>query len=103
MKFLYIGIAALGLAIAVLVVQKGNKEIVYNKLTPEEEKVIVHKGTEPPFTGKYNSHKAAGTYTCRRCNAPARSEETRESVASRGVRVTVLLDNAGLRGDLATG
>ncbi len=42
----------------------------YNKLTPEEERVIVHKGTERPFTGEYNSNKQAGTYVCRRCNAP---------------------------------
>ena len=42
----------------------------YNELTPEEERVIVHKGTERPFTGEYENNKAAGTYICRRCNAP---------------------------------
>lgn len=42
----------------------------YNKLTPEEEKVIVHKGTEPPFSGEYESTSDAGTYLCRRCNTP---------------------------------
>ncbi len=40
----------------------------FNKLTPEEERVIVHKGTERPFTGEYNSNKETGTYVCRRCN-----------------------------------
>ena len=39
------------------------------KLTPEEERVIVHKGTEPPFTGKYAEHFADGTYVCKRCGA----------------------------------
>lgn len=38
-------------------------------LTSEEERVIVHKGTETPFTGKYNEFTMEGTYTCRRCGA----------------------------------
>ena len=42
----------------------------YNKLSPEEERVIVHKGTEFPGTGKFNRHQEQGTYVCRRCNAP---------------------------------
>ena len=42
----------------------------YNKLTPEEERVIIHKGTEMPFTGEYTSNKETGTYICRQCNAP---------------------------------
>jgi methionine-R-sulfoxide reductase len=42
----------------------------YNKLTLEEERVIVHKGTERPFTGKYNNNKETGTYVCRRCDTP---------------------------------
>ena len=42
----------------------------YNKLSPEEERVIVHKGTEFPGTGKFNRHQQQGTYVCRRCNAP---------------------------------
>ncbi|MDO8671805.1 MAG: bifunctional methionine sulfoxide reductase B/A protein, partial [Dehalococcoidia bacterium] len=46
------------------------KEDTYNELTAEEKKVIVHKGTEPPFTGKYNNFKDTGVYQCRRCNAP---------------------------------
>jgi methionine-R-sulfoxide reductase len=42
----------------------------YNKLTPEEERVLVNKGTERPWTGEYNDFKAEGTFICRRCNAP---------------------------------
>ena len=42
----------------------------YNSLTPEEERVILHKGTERPFTGEYHDYKIDGVYLCRRCNAP---------------------------------
>jgi len=41
----------------------------YNPLTPEEERVILHKGTEIPFSGKYVNHNEEGVYTCKRCNA----------------------------------
>ena len=41
-----------------------------NKLTPEETRVIVHKGTEYPFTGEYDDFFLEGTYVCRRCEAP---------------------------------
>ncbi|MBL7830905.1 MAG: methionine-R-sulfoxide reductase [Saprospiraceae bacterium] len=41
----------------------------YNKLTPEEEYVILKKGTEMPFQNEYNNFFERGTYICRRCNA----------------------------------
>ena len=48
----------------------------FNNLTPEEARIIVHKGTEAPFTGEYNHHYAAGIYICRRCETPLyRSED----------------------------
>ena len=49
----------------------------YNKLTLEEEKVIVYKGTEPPFTGKYDDFNNEGTYICRRCNTPLFSSKSK--------------------------
>lgn len=39
----------------------------YRTLSPKEERVILRKGTEAPFTGQYNDHKAEGIYTCRQC------------------------------------
>ena len=41
-----------------------------NPLTPEEEFVIVHKGTERPFSGEYDDFFQPGTYICRRCETP---------------------------------
>lgn len=39
----------------------------WNELSAEESRVIEHKGTERPFSGKYNEHFETGVYTCRRC------------------------------------
>ena len=36
-------------------------------LTEEEERVIINKGTEKPFTGKYWNHFEKGTFVCRNC------------------------------------
>ena len=49
----------------------------YNKLTPEEERVIVHKGTEPPFSGEYDNFYKPGIYVCRRCNYPLFSSKSK--------------------------
>lgn len=45
-------------------------------LTPDERRIIVDKGTEAPFTGKYYKHSERGLYRCRQCGAPLyRSED----------------------------
>ncbi len=41
----------------------------FNTLTPEEEYVILNKGTERPYTGEYDKFFKPGTFICRRCNA----------------------------------
>ncbi len=41
----------------------------YNKLNKEEKYVILNKGTERAFTGKFWDHKEDGKYVCRQCNA----------------------------------
>jgi peptide methionine sulfoxide reductase msrA/msrB len=52
----------------------------WRKLTPKEEQVIVRKGTEAPFTGRFEKSKDAGLYTCRRCGAALyRSEDKFDS------------------------
>ncbi len=48
----------------------------FKKLTPEEEVVIIHKGTEKPFTGEYNDFFKKGVYVCKNCgNILYRSED----------------------------
>lgn len=47
----------------------------YNKLTAEEEYVILHKGTERPFTGELLDNKESGTYICKRCDSPLYKSE----------------------------
>lgn len=42
----------------------------YNKLNKEEAYVILHKGTERPFSGEYDKHFETGTYICRQCETP---------------------------------
>lgn len=42
----------------------------YATLTPDEERIIEFKGTEAPYSGKYNDFYEEGTFTCKRCNAP---------------------------------
>ena len=48
----------------------------YNELTQREREVIEARGTEAPFSGKYDNFYEAGSYVCRRCNAQLyRSED----------------------------
>ena len=46
------------------------KPFPLNPLTQAESRVMIDKGTERPFSGKYYKHKKDGTYTCKRCDAP---------------------------------
>lgn len=42
----------------------------FHKLSSQEERVIINKGTEAPGTGEFNDHEEPGIYICRRCDAP---------------------------------
>ncbi len=53
------------------------EEKKYNQLTPAEEYVILHKGTERPFTGELLNNKAEGLYVCRRCDAPLYTSDSK--------------------------
>jgi len=54
----------------------GGEEIMkFNELTTEEERVIIHKGTERPFSGEFYSYDKSGTYLCKQCDAPLFNSE----------------------------
>jgi methionine-R-sulfoxide reductase len=53
------------------------KKVDFKRLSPEEELVIVHKGTEMPFTGKYFAFWEKGTYVCKRCGSKLYRSESK--------------------------
>lgn len=50
---------------------------MFNDLTPEEEFVILKKGTERPYTGSLLNNKIKGTYICKQCEAPLYSSDSK--------------------------
>ena len=49
----------------------------FKNLTTKERKIIVDKGTERPYTGKYNNHYKKGTYVCKACSNPLFKSNTK--------------------------
>ena len=53
------------------------KEEHKQKLSPEQYRILVEKGTERPFTGEFLDNKAKGKYNCAACETPLFSSETK--------------------------
>lgn len=49
----------------------------WNELTSEEERVIVHKGTEMIWKGEFVNNHEDGLYTCKRCDAALFESESK--------------------------
>jgi methionine-R-sulfoxide reductase len=86
----------------------------YNKLTPEEARILLDKGTERPGSGEYCDTEHEGIYACRQCNArlyeskdkfhsgcgwPSFDDEisgaVRRETDADGRRVEILCENCG--------
>jgi len=64
----------------------------YKKLTSEEERVIINKGTEMPFTGKYLNFNGKGTYVCKKCGSHLyHSADKFESHCDLNLRTVILI------------
>jgi len=53
-----------------IMAQNSDNGYTPKQLTEEEKKVILHKGTELPFTGKFYHFNEKGTYVCKQCGSP---------------------------------
>jgi peptide-methionine (R)-S-oxide reductase len=54
-----------------------SKEELKRKLTPEQYNICINKGTERPFSGRYNDYKEPGIYKCICCGTDLFSSDTK--------------------------
>ncbi|WP_104696947.1 MULTISPECIES: methionine-R-sulfoxide reductase [unclassified Helicobacter] len=47
------------------------------QLTQQEAYILLHKGTEAPFSGEYNNFFKKGTYHCKQCDNALFSSEAK--------------------------
>lgn len=70
MNIKYISIGVIVLLAAVFIIAKNeDKKMPLRKLTEEEKRVIIDKGTEAPYSGKYVNNTRRGIYVCKQCGA----------------------------------
>jgi len=75
------------------------------KLTDEQYEVTRKKGTEPPFTGEYESTEKEGTYVCVCCGQPLFSSDAKYHSGSGwpSYYQPVAAENVELQGDTTHG
>ena len=69
------------------------------QLTPEQYFVTRQKGTERPFTGKYNDFKEEGRFVCVACGAPLFSSKTKYNSGSGWPSFYAPIENAPVRSE----
>ncbi len=57
------------------IVSAQSENAMFKKLTTEEKQIIIHKGTEKPFSGKYDNFYESGTYRCKQCDSALYNSE----------------------------
>jgi len=74
-------------------------------LPPENFHVLIEKGTEPPFTGKFYKHKTEGVYVCAGCGQELFKSDTKYDSGSGwpSFWTPVSLDNVDLKPDHSSG
>ena len=61
---------------------KVKKNNYFEDITNEERRILVHKGTEKAWSGRYISNFEKGLYVCKACNNPLFRLEGGESIAN---------------------
>lgn len=74
-------------------------------LPPENFNVLIEKGTEPPFTGKFDKNKKEGVYMCAGCGQELFRSDTKYDSGSGwpSFWTPISLDNVGLKPDHSLG
>jgi len=63
----YVLILVIVLLGVILTLNGEEKKVEFKKLNPEETRVILNKGTEMPFSGKFDGFYDKGIYSCKQC------------------------------------
>ena len=74
-------------------------------LPPENFHVLIEKGTEPPFTGKFYKNKTKGVYVCAGCGQELFRSDTKYDSGSGwpSFWTPISLDNVDLKTDHSSG